>query len=112
MMGNSCDHYSAFIFDWIFLILVGQEDNNKSLDELKYRPDPTSDCGISRPVTFVRSCSTGHSGAYLVSDRAFSLVGLVSVYYMLIDAGSVAALTFSQFGSLVPLLEGDVCLCS
>ena len=61
----------------------------------------------------VSSCSTGHSGACLVSKvelLLFSLVSLVSVYYMLVHAGSIAALTLSQFGSLVPLLEQDVCL--
>ena len=66
-------------------------------------------------VAFVSSCSTGHSGACLVSKGflllLISLVGLVSVNYMLIHAGSVAAITLSQFGSLVQLLEQDVCLC-
>ena len=33
---QSCDHSSAFIFDWIFFILAGNEDNHKSLDELKF----------------------------------------------------------------------------
>ena len=29
-----------------------------------------------------------------------------------VDAGSEAALTMSQLGSLVPLLEQDACICS
>ena len=47
-------------------------------------------------VAFVSSCSPGHSGACLVSKvfvvvelLLFSLVCLVSVYYMLLYAGSV-----------------------
>ena len=62
---------------------------------------------------YISSCSTGFSGACLVSKvelLLFSLVGLVSLYYMLVHVGSVAAQTLSQFGSLVPLLEQDVCL--
>ena len=74
-------------------------------------------------VTLVSCCSTGHflrlSGfksvfVVVVVDELllFSLVGLVSVTYIFIHTGSVAALTLSRFGSLVPLLEQDVCLCS
>ena len=50
--------------------------------------------------------------AWFQKHFLFSLVDLVSVYYMMIHTGLVAALTLSQFGSLVPLLEQDVCLCS
>ena len=32
----------AFIFDLINLILVGKEDMHESLDEFKFRPDPTT----------------------------------------------------------------------
>ena len=29
---KSCEHSSAFIFDWIFFILIGNKDMHKSLD--------------------------------------------------------------------------------
>ena len=41
--GQNCGHSSAFIFDWIFFILAGKEDNHKSSDEFEIRPDPTTD---------------------------------------------------------------------
>ena len=34
-------------FNWIFLILAGKDDNHKSLDEFKFRPDPTTDCRVN-----------------------------------------------------------------
>ena len=40
------DH-SGFIFDRIFYIPAGKENDHKSLDEFEFRPDPTSDCGVS-----------------------------------------------------------------
>ena len=33
---QSCDHSSAFIFDWIFFILAGNKDNHKSLEEFDF----------------------------------------------------------------------------
>ena len=35
--------------DWIFLILAGNKDNYKVLDEFEIRPDPTIDRGVSCP---------------------------------------------------------------
>ena len=33
---QSCDYSSAFIFDWIFFIFAGNEDNQKSFDEFEF----------------------------------------------------------------------------
>ena len=44
-----CDHSSAFIFDWIFFILAGNEDIHNISDEFEIRPDRTKDCGVSCP---------------------------------------------------------------
>ena len=33
-------HSSAFIFIWIFIILVGNKGNHTSLNELEFLPDP------------------------------------------------------------------------
>ena len=33
----------AFIFDWNFFILAGNNDMHKSLDEFEFQPDPTID---------------------------------------------------------------------
>ena len=38
-----------FIFDWIFFILAGNEDMRKSYNEFEFRPDPTTDYGVSSP---------------------------------------------------------------
>ena len=35
-----CEHSSAFMFGWILIILAGNKDNHKSLDEFKFPPDP------------------------------------------------------------------------
>ena len=36
-----CQNPCAFIFDWIFFILAGNEDNYKSLDEFEFRRGPS-----------------------------------------------------------------------
>ena len=35
-----CEHSSAFIFEWIFIILTVNKDNYKSLKELEFLSDP------------------------------------------------------------------------
>ena len=37
------------VFDWIFFILAGNEDNYKSLDEFEFRQNSTTDFGVSCP---------------------------------------------------------------
>ena len=49
VMGKSCQHSSAFIFDRIFFILAGNENIYNISDEFEIRPDRTKDCGVSRP---------------------------------------------------------------
>ena len=69
-MGNYCDHYSAFIFEWIFFILVSNKVNYKSLlDGLELRQDPITDYG----VTLGRwSCThTKRSNAQLLGEYEF-----------------------------------------
>ena len=34
---KSCEHSSAFIFNWIFFILAGIEDMHESLDEFEFQ---------------------------------------------------------------------------
>ena len=36
-----CYHSSAFVFDWIFFILAGNNDNYIVSDEFEIRPDPS-----------------------------------------------------------------------
>ena len=38
---------STFIFDWIFFILAGNEDNHKRLREVEFQADSTTDSGVS-----------------------------------------------------------------
>ena len=37
------------VFDQIFFIFAGKEDNHKSLDEFEFWLDSTSDCRVSCP---------------------------------------------------------------
>ena len=41
--GNSCDQFSAFNFAWIVFVFGSNKDMHKSLDELKFQPDATTD---------------------------------------------------------------------
>ena len=38
---NCCEHSSAYIFDWIFFIFLGNEDNQQVCTEFKFLPDRT-----------------------------------------------------------------------
>ena len=44
-----CEHSSAYIFDPIFLIFAGNEDNLEVSDKFETQPDPIMDCRISCP---------------------------------------------------------------
>ena len=35
-----CEHSGAFIFEWIFTFLAGNNNNHKSLNEFEFLPDP------------------------------------------------------------------------
>ena len=50
-----CGHSSIFVFQWIFLILAGNQNKYNILDEFEFLPDPTSDCGVSCPLVFEKS---------------------------------------------------------
>ena len=43
IMAECCEHTYAFIFGRIFVILAGNKDSHKSLDEFKYLLDPITD---------------------------------------------------------------------
>ena len=46
---KSCDHSSAFNFEWIYFILADKKDNYKSLNEFEFRQDPITYYGVSFP---------------------------------------------------------------
>ena len=48
-MGERCDHFCAFNFEWIFFILADKKDNYKSLNEFEFRQDPITYYGVSSP---------------------------------------------------------------
>ena len=50
-----CDHFSAFIFEWIFFILAGKKNNHKVLNAFEFRPHPTTDYGVSCPLASEKS---------------------------------------------------------
>ena len=47
--GKLRHHIFSAVFDQILFILAGNEDMHKSLDEFEFRPDPTTDYGVSCP---------------------------------------------------------------
>ena len=47
--------WCIFFFQWIFFILAGNKDNYNISYEFEFRPDPTSDCGVSCPLVFAKS---------------------------------------------------------
>ena len=44
---NCCEHSSAYIFDWIFFIFSGNEDNHRVWTEFEFWPDPTKRCRVT-----------------------------------------------------------------
>ena len=44
---NCCDHSSAYIFDWIFFIFSGNEDNQQVWTEFEFWPDRTMRCRVT-----------------------------------------------------------------
>ena len=46
---------SSLFFQWIFFILAGNTNNYNISNELEFRPDPTSDCGVSCTLVFEKS---------------------------------------------------------
>ena len=49
IMEKSCNHSSAFNFEWIFFILANKKDNYKSLNEFEFCQDPITFYGVSSP---------------------------------------------------------------
>ena len=47
--GKQCLHLFSVVFDPILFILADNEDMHKILDEFKFRPDRTTDYGVSCP---------------------------------------------------------------
>ena len=47
--GKSCEHSRASIYHWIFFILAGNNDSNKSLDGFEIRQDRARVCRVSYP---------------------------------------------------------------
>ena len=49
------------------LVLAGNKDNCNISDEFEFRPDPTSDCGVSCPLVFEKSniLCCGHSSIFV-----------------------------------------------
>ena len=49
MMKKRCLHFFSAVFHLFLFILAGNDDKHESLDELEFRPDWTTDCGVSCP---------------------------------------------------------------
>ena len=48
-MEKCCLHASSFVFDQIIIKVAGNQDRHKSLDELDFGPDQTTNFGITCP---------------------------------------------------------------
>ena len=59
----------AFLFEWIFLIPEGNKDNPKSLNELEFGPDPTTDCGDRKQNTIWAGARGVRTVAISISSR-------------------------------------------
>ena len=49
LWGKRCLHLFSVVFDPILFVLAGNEDMHKISDELEFRPDRTTDYGVSCP---------------------------------------------------------------
>ena len=49
MMGKRCLHFLSAVFHPFLLILAGNDDMHESSDEFEFRPDWTTNCGVSCP---------------------------------------------------------------
>ena len=84
LMYNAVKHSSAFIFDRIFFIFAGNEDNYKVSDVFEIRPDltglrsqlPLSVLKIS--ISWQKSCE--HSSSYIFYSIIFNLAGNRDMY--------------------------------
>ena len=48
LLGEWCLYVLSIVFDPILLIPADNEDTHKSMDVFEFRPDPTTDFGVSR----------------------------------------------------------------
>ena len=79
-----CGHSSFFVFQWIFFILAGNKNNYNISDEFEFRPDPTSDCGVSYPLVFEKSifCIAIALTAKLISAFVFATRIVHFLYFL------------------------------
>ena len=49
IMEKTVTHFFSAVFHPILFILAGNDDMHESSDEFKFRPDFTTDCGVSCP---------------------------------------------------------------
>ena len=72
---NCCEHSSAYIFDWIFFIFSGNEDNYQVWTEFEFWPDPTKRCRVTAldkcPKLVFMPPTLKKWGSILVSACAF-----------------------------------------
>ena len=51
MMGKRCLPFFSVVFHPFFFILAANDDMPESSEEFEFRPDWTTDCGVSCPCT-------------------------------------------------------------
>ena len=69
----------AFIFDRIFFILAGYEDNHKVSTAFQFRPDPTTDCELTALEHLIKFPQTSN-GRNVVTTLAPSIFNGSSLF--------------------------------
>ena len=94
-MGEILYHSSSFILDLINLILTGKEDMHESLDELKFRPDTTTNTRVICPCTSEKLM-------YNVVSTLGPSFWIGSSSYLQVMRTSITSRTSSKFGQIGP----------
>ena len=75
--GKLCLHLFSVAFDLILLTLAGNEDMHKISDEFEFRPDRTTDYGVSCPWTSKKNSHRLIMGKWCLHASSFIFDGII-----------------------------------
>ena len=111
---QNCDYSSAFIFDWIFFILAGNEDNHKSFDEFEFCPALTWVYDVSCPrasgiitIDFNGRKCCCHSSTFIFDLIFFILIGNKDMHKSL-DEFEFRSDPTTDYGVSCPLVSENI----
>ena len=88
---------ASLFFQLIFFILAGSKNNYNISDEIEFRPDPTSDCGVSCPLVVEKSIfcvvATIASLFFSGSSSFLQLTRITTISRMSSNLGQIRPLT-------------------